>query len=70
LPAEIDYVGQEIGVGTFGKVVRGKCRGKDVAIKILHKPIDDEKTLTSFKQEVKIMRYISVDEFLTISGPL
>jgi serine/threonine protein kinase len=50
-------MGQEIGTGTFGKVLRGKCRGKDVAIKVLHKPIDDEKTLTSFKKEVEIMRY-------------
>lgn len=51
-------MGQEIGTGTFGKVLRGKCRGKDVAIKVLHKPIDDEKTLTSFKKEVEIMRYV------------
>lgn len=51
-------MGQEIGTGTFGKVLRGKCRGKDVAIKVLHKPIDDEKTLTAFKKEVEIMRYV------------
>jgi serine/threonine protein kinase len=51
-------MGQEIGTGTFGKVLRGKCRGKDVAIKVLHKPIDDEKTLTSFKKEVEIMSTI------------
>lgn len=51
-------MGQEIGTGTFGKVLRGKCRGKDVAIKVLHKPIDDEKTLIAFKKEVEIMRYV------------
>lgn len=51
-------MGAEIGTGTFGKVLRGKCRGKDVAIKVLHKPIDDEKTLNSFKKEVEIMRYV------------
>jgi len=51
-------MGQEIGTGTFGKVLRGKCRGKDVAIKVLHKPIDDEKTLAAFKKEVEIMRYV------------
>lgn len=53
-------MGTEIGTGTFGKVLRGKCRGKDVAIKVLHKPIDDEKTLNSFKKEVEIMRYVNL----------
>jgi len=38
--------------------MRGKCRGKDVAIKVLHKPITDEKALTSFKKEVAIMSTI------------
>lgn len=56
-------MGQEIGTGTFGKVLRGKCRGKDVAIKVLHKPIDDEKTLNSFKKEVEIMRYVNLASF-------
>lgn len=43
-------------VGSFGKVIRGKCRGKDVAIKMLHKTRLDEETLVSFKKEVSIMR--------------
>lgn len=47
-----------IGTGSFGKVIRGKCRGKDVAIKVLHKPITDEPTLASFKTEVAIMSTI------------
>ena len=58
LPTEIEGF-DVIGVGSFGKVIKGKCRGKEVAIKILHKPISnftDPKTLTAFKQEVAIMR--------------
>eukprot|EP01128_Nolandella_sp_AFSM9_P010772 TRINITY_DN7496_c0_g1_i1.p1 TRINITY_DN7496_c0_g1~~TRINITY_DN7496_c0_g1_i1.p1 ORF type:complete len:493 (-),score=71.45 TRINITY_DN7496_c0_g1_i1:286-1764(-) len=48
-------LGKTLGVGSFGKVIRGKCRGKDVAIKMLHKTTLDEKTLVSFKKEVAIM---------------
>eukprot|EP01120_Amphizonella_sp_Union-15-10_P007506 TRINITY_DN2538_c0_g1_i1.p1 TRINITY_DN2538_c0_g1~~TRINITY_DN2538_c0_g1_i1.p1 ORF type:complete len:499 (-),score=110.21 TRINITY_DN2538_c0_g1_i1:204-1700(-) len=56
-PSEIQRL-NEIGRGSFGSVIRGKCRGKDVAIKVLHKPITDEKTLTAFKKEVAIMSTI------------
>jgi len=56
-PHEIE-VKDTIGVGAFGKVIRGKCRGKDVAIKILHKPITDEDNLIAFKKEVAIMSTI------------
>lgn len=49
-------MGDTLGVGSFGKVIRGKCRGKDVAIKMLHKAVLDEEQLASFKKEVAIMR--------------
>lgn len=55
LPSEI-VLGETLGVGSFGKVVRGKCRGKEVAIKMLHKAVLDEEQLASFKKEVAIMR--------------
>jgi len=57
LPSEIT-VTETLGVGSFGKVLKGKCRGKDVAIKMLHKPILDEEQLASFKKEVAIMSTI------------
>jgi len=56
-PLEIEYK-EVIGVGAFGQVIRGICRGKDVAIKKLHKPITDEETLIAFKTEVAIMSTI------------
>jgi hypothetical protein len=59
-PSEIECDGSEIGGGTFGKVLKGKCRGKDVAIKVLHRPITNEKMLAAFKGEVEIMRFAAV----------
>jgi len=56
-PYEIE-TNDTVGTGSFGKVLKGKCRGKDVAIKMLHKPITDEKTLATFKKEVAIMSTI------------
>lgn len=47
-------------------VHRGKCRGQDVAVKLLHRPIVDEKNLAAFKREVAIMRY-GDNSFLFIS---
>jgi serine/threonine protein kinase len=57
-PSEIETEYVEIGGGTFGKVLRGKCRGKEVAIKVLHKPITNEKMLAAFRSEVEIMSKI------------
>lgn len=47
---------QLIGVGSFGQVWRGKCRGKEVAIKVLNRQDLDEKTLEEFRREVDIIR--------------
>eukprot|EP01126_Amoeba_proteus_P021429 TRINITY_DN2176_c0_g2_i6.p1 TRINITY_DN2176_c0_g2~~TRINITY_DN2176_c0_g2_i6.p1 ORF type:complete len:495 (-),score=91.27 TRINITY_DN2176_c0_g2_i6:146-1630(-) len=44
-----------LGVGSYGKVHRGKCRGQDVAVKRFHRPIVDEKNLIAFKREVATM---------------
>jgi len=56
-PSEIEIEG-EIGVGSFGKVFRGRCRQKPVAVKVLHKQNLDKKTLLAFRREVKIMSKI------------
>jgi len=53
-PSEIEEL-EIIGEGSFGKVYIGRCRGKDVAIKKLNKPITDTKTLKTFKDEVGVM---------------
>lgn len=46
-----------LGDGSFGTVYRGRCRAKDVAVKVLHKQDLDQKTLATFRQEVQIVRY-------------
>jgi len=46
----------EVGTGTFGTVRRGRCRAKDVAVKVLHQQDLDESSLQSFRKEVEIVR--------------
>jgi serine/threonine protein kinase len=55
-PEEIE-IQKKIGEGSYGSVYKGRCRGKDVAIIILHYPITDKIALAEFKKEVTIMRY-------------
>lgn len=44
---------------------KGKCRQKDVAVKVLLKQDYDEKTLEAFRHEVEVMRYESFQNHLT-----
>src|SRR5688572_18467975 len=41
--------------GSFGVVYGGKCRQKDVAVKMLQKQDFDQKTLAAFRHEVDVM---------------
>jgi serine/threonine protein kinase len=59
-PEEIifDPVKDYLGGGAYGKVYRGICRGKDVAIKVPVRQHLSESELKSFRNEVEIMRHI------------
>ncbi|KAN0014456.1 hypothetical protein ACTFIU_000774 [Dictyostelium citrinum] len=46
-----------LGDGSFGTVYKGRCRLKDVAVKVMLKQVD-QKTLTDFRKEVAIMSKI------------
>jgi len=52
-PHEIEYL-EEIGRGCFGSVHRGKCRGKEVAIKQLFKQELTQKAMEEFRKEIDI----------------
>ena len=48
-----------LGDGSFGTVRRGRCRAKDVAVKVLHEQNLDDKALASFRKEVEIVRLVN-----------
>jgi len=56
-PTEIEFL-EQIGSGSFGAVYAGKCRQKDVAVKVLAKQDFDQKTLEAFRHEVAVMSKI------------
>jgi len=51
---KFDKTNDLIGQGAFGKVYRGKCRGKEVAIKILRNQDLSPETLDEFHHEIEI----------------
>jgi serine/threonine protein kinase len=53
---ELEFA-QEIGRGSFCRVYHGHCRGMDVAIRILLKPLDSADEIEAFHREVKLMRF-------------
>ncbi|KAM9962978.1 hypothetical protein ACTFIW_006199 [Dictyostelium discoideum] len=56
-PEEINFE-ELIGTGSFGKVYKGRCRQKAVAVKLLHKQNFDAATLSAFRKEVHLMSKI------------
>eukprot|EP01125_Pyxidicula_operculata_P001978 TRINITY_DN11964_c0_g1_i1.p1 TRINITY_DN11964_c0_g1~~TRINITY_DN11964_c0_g1_i1.p1 ORF type:complete len:529 (-),score=121.69 TRINITY_DN11964_c0_g1_i1:95-1681(-) len=57
-----------IGTGAFGKVYKGKCRGKDVAVKVLDGIEWDETVLDEFMSEVDIMARLLHPNILLCMG--
>mmetsp|Transcript_16662 Transcript_16662/g.24878 ORF Transcript_16662/g.24878 Transcript_16662/m.24878 type:complete len:544 (+) Transcript_16662:58-1689(+) len=57
-----------IGEGAFGKVYRGKARGKDVAVKVFKKENVSNTDLENFREEVKIMSKIYHPNILLFMG--
>ena len=48
----------KVGEGAYGTVLKGLCRGKDVAVKIFFKKKLDQGALAAFDHEVGIVRWV------------
>ncbi len=57
-----------IGEGAFSKVYKGRCRGKDVAIKVLDNIEFDANILEEFISEVEIMAHLLHPNILLLMG--
>jgi len=57
-----------VGSGQYGDVYRGRCRGYEVAIKILKNKFGSDEQLTSFKREVTIMSRIRFPNVCLLLG--
>eukprot|EP01123_Difflugia_compressa_P008793 TRINITY_DN272_c0_g1_i2.p1 TRINITY_DN272_c0_g1~~TRINITY_DN272_c0_g1_i2.p1 ORF type:complete len:528 (-),score=105.30 TRINITY_DN272_c0_g1_i2:120-1703(-) len=57
-----------VGSGQYGDVYKGKCRGLDVAIKILKNKFGTDEQLNSFKREVSIMSRIRFPNVCLLLG--
>jgi serine/threonine protein kinase len=54
--------------GAFGKVYKGKCRGKEVAIKVPSRQNLTKEELEAFRHEVQIMRKLFHPNILLCLG--
>jgi len=59
--------GELIGKGQYGEVFRGRCRGYDVAIKVLKKRKTDDQ-MQNFRREVEIMSRIRFPNVCLLLG--
>eukprot|EP01124_Arcella_intermedia_P021173 TRINITY_DN2913_c0_g1_i3.p1 TRINITY_DN2913_c0_g1~~TRINITY_DN2913_c0_g1_i3.p1 ORF type:complete len:522 (+),score=121.48 TRINITY_DN2913_c0_g1_i3:19-1584(+) len=59
---------EQVGTGQYGDVFKGRCRGLDVAIKILKNRFGTEEQLASFKREVDIMSRIRFPNVCLLLG--
>jgi serine/threonine protein kinase len=60
--------GALVGSGQYGDVYRGRCRGYEVAIKILKDRFGSEEQMASFKREVEIMSRIRFPNVCLLLG--
>jgi serine/threonine protein kinase len=58
-PEDIEYYEDELlGSGSYGNVYAGKCRAKDVAVKVLNNQKFSESDIETFKKEINVMSKI------------